>query len=159
MSCSTSIIYGYGFSIEDLTPNAALSFIQNHAKTIIKQFPAKQADILMSLHKKQLHDIKELDTFLENIQFENHCYGQRGIGGVICAIMIKETGIRFQYEPSQGETSEDTPTILLAETMPWNCNRKEKQLTQKKLHHIMTPYYNELQLTTNIDYLKIEYYE
>ena len=80
--------------------------------------------------------------------------GHQGRGAVISSIIIRETGIRVEYQMGQSDC-DSYPSVLFAEKMPWHLNEKERNLTVESLTDILLPYVEELGLSRkDIDSLK-----
>lgn len=145
MSMSTSIVYGYGFPIKDVTVETINSFLETHT------------DLIPNYHTMEECE-EELKKCLPKY-YTCGVSGQEGVGAVISNIMTKETGIRFEYQPSMQEYSDDSPCIIFSECLPWLLSEKEKELTQDSLDDIMMPYIKELGLSPDIcDRQQIEYW-
>ena len=156
MSMSTSIVYGFGFVVDEITDEKLINFIKNHKDTFCKS-PTEIAtyDEILNMSENEI-DIYGLTNYFENYSCD--CSGQEGCGAVISNIISRETCIRVQYEMGQ-DNCFSYPSVLLAEGMPWHLNEKEKNLTKESLTEILLPYVEELGLSrNNIEELKIEYY-
>lgn len=156
MSMSTSIVYGFGFIVDEITDKKLIDFIKNHKNTFCKS-PTEKEMFNEILNMIEL----EIDMYGLTDYFESYscdCSGQEGRGAVISNIISRETGIRVQYEMGQDDCY-SYPSVLFPEGMPWHLNEKEKNLTKESLTEILLPYVEELGLSrNNIEELKIEYY-
>lgn len=156
MSMSTSIVYGFGFIVDDVTDYKLIDFIKNHKDVFCKLPTEKEMfNEILNMPEKEI-DMYGLDDYFEGYSCDGS--GQEGRGAVISNIISRETGIRIQYEMGQSEC-DSYPSVLLTECMPWYLNAKEKTLTKESLIEILLPYVEELGLCKdNIEELKIEYY-
>lgn len=156
MSMETSIVYGHGFIVDEVTDEKLIDFIKNHKNAFCKT-PTEIAmyDEILKMTET------EIDTYGTEDYFQGYsciCSGQEGRGAVVSNIITRETGIGVQYE--MGDRDCDSyPSVLFPEGMPWHLNEKEKNLTINSLTEILLPYVEELGLSKdNIESLKIEYY-
>lgn len=156
MSMSTSIVYGFGFIVDEITDDKLIDFIKNHKDTFCKS-PTEIAmyNEILNIPENEIYMYGLTDYFED---YSCNCSGQEGRGAVISNIISRETGIRVQYEMGQSEC-DSYPSVLLAEGMPWHLNEKEKNLTKESLTGILLSYVEELGLSRdNVEELKIEYY-
>ncbi|MDD6990001.1 hypothetical protein [Ruminococcus sp.] len=156
MSMKSSIIYGYGFSIENVTEETLAQFILNHRNVFSKDKEENGVcDLAEQLLKKQAGEY-ELLRYLSDYEDDNS--GNSGFGAVISNIMSRETGILFQYESGQSDCN-SKKHILFPECFSWQLNDKEKELTEESLREIMSKYAVELNLeTSDVGYHSVEYY-
>ena len=156
MSMRSSFVYGFGFEVENILDRVLLDFMINHKNTFCK------TDIENDLFCEVVNftdedlDAYGLEDFFESYQCD--CTGQEGVGAVISNVISRETGIMVEYQMGQSECG-SYPSVLLAETYPWNYNEKERNLTVESLTEILLPYAEELGLSKDdINALEIEYY-
>ena len=153
MGMRSSFVYGYGFFVDEIPDGVIIEFIKNHKDTFCKSDKEKELYEEMLEYTKEEYD---LEDFFESYGCD--CTGMEGNGAVISNIISRETGIRFEYQCGDADC-DSYPSVLFAETYPWNYNEKEKSLTVESLTEIMFPYIEELGLKKeNIDALEIEYY-
>jgi len=137
MSMSTSISYGYGITVPAIKDKTIKEFIVNHKETAEK-LPGGE-EILDYINAT---DESDLDFMVEFSEYE--CNGMQGFPGFIADIMSAETGISFEYLPSQDDDEGDEDYIMLVEGMPWNFNEKERNLTKEEFNEIISRYTKEL---------------
>lgn len=133
MSCSTSIIYGFGFNVNGNDPDftAISTFLKFHQESVVE---------LCGVSVENLTD-DEIKKKFEYTQCATT--GHESIYSLVSNIMSHETGINFQYEFGDSGT-ESEPAILFAEGFPWVYNEVERKLTSESLVEIMTPYMRHL---------------
>ena len=169
MSMSTSMSYGYGFELTNMTKELFIKFIDNHASTILRlmtepknteqsKFMKELLDCCRNIiNETDKNNLKILDQRFHEIinpyEYTNEEYA------IIANIMSQETQIEFNYEPGQ-ESCDSPKAIMLGETLPWNYNVAELNLkSADALKDIMKPFAKELGIAEkDIDYLAIDYY-
>ena len=154
MSCSTSIIYGYGFNISTLTANGFINFLTWHSESVIailqKQVGYKhltEADLFETLKTTGPEE------FFSEIECE--ISGFTGWEAVISNVITHETDIRVEYQSGESHGDE---TIMFSEGMPWIYSNKEKLLTQDYLEDLFSKYINDLHLECEPCYVVMEYF-
>ena len=70
--------------------------------------------------------------------------------------MSRETGIMFEYCPPDCDC-DTSASVIFEATYPWLLNETEKNLTIEKSSNICKKYMNELGITGEPDYLRLEY--
>lgn len=146
MSSSTSIIYGFGFNVNDNDPDftAISTFLKLHQESVME---------LCGINVENL-TVDEIKKNFEHTQCDTT--GHESIYSLVSNIMSHETGINFQYEFG-GPGSE--PAILFAEGLPWVYNEVERKLTSESLVEIMTPYMRHLGMFDCYPaHIKVEYF-
>ena len=149
MSMSTSIIYGFGFICPE-DKDSVLPFIRKHIHSL------PNAEIIQHVIGDD-HAISEDEWEGYFCSYECKSSGREGVGAVVSNIMSKETGIRFSY-CSSDDCCDTKPAVLLEETMPWNFNEAEKNLSQDELISICKKYMEELGVSDDPEYLRQEYF-
>lgn len=156
MSMETSIIYGFGFTC-DLSDYKLINFLKNHKNTFCQT--VQEVELFKKTVEAKEMTPAALDFFLEDL-YRNYKCDTSGISGryaIISNIMSRETGIRFDYCPPNGEC--DTPeAICFCAGYPWFYNEIEKSLTSDKLEQILKKYMEELEIDDEPDYLQLEHY-
>lgn len=162
MSMNSSIVYGYGFEIDDVTVKQICEFIQNHRAAFCKSIEEKviYADMIVIVKRMDPNaeedDWNKIADLFED--YENDVNGNVGMEAAISNIIARETGIDVQYEPGC-DACESKPAILLAEAMPWHYSHKEKQLeSEDELKSILTDYMTQLGITGEPDMMNVEYF-
>lgn len=156
MSMSTDIIYRFGFTC-DLSDYKLINFLKNHKNTFCQT--VHEVELFNKTVEAKEMTPAMLDCFLEDLSRDYEC-NTNGISGkyaTIANIMTRETGIRFDYCPPNGEC--DTPdAICFCTGYPWYYNEIEKKLTSYNLKQILKKYMEELGIDDEPDYLQLEYY-
>lgn len=181
MSSSTSIIYGRGFATGSISLKTVLQFMQNHIESLTNpdfdcsKYSTTVADIVYGCDLSKLPDdftpyddvpedahldIEKLFDALNKIlkveQAEDH------YAFVIARIInIENPGAALQYEIAQSDECEGEPSILLAESLPWNMTAFQRTVFSSidTFDKFLKPYLDELGLEPYcIDDIKIEYY-
>ena len=146
MSMSSSFVYGYGFN-SDCDRGKLIGFIKKHRKAFCKS--DREKELYEALDNCDLEDLFEY--------YSCDVTGTEGVGAVIANIMSRETGIMFEY--CLPDCDCDTPASVVFEAIyPWLLNETEKNLTIEKLSNIFEKYMNELGITSEPDYLCLEYW-
>lgn len=150
----SSIVYGYGFEIGNVTNKQIYNFMKNH-KTTIEQLDNNELSDFINASDVTPDDINNMNnTFVD---FESECPGDSGFYSIISSIMCIETGIGFGYfEGMDGCIG--SQSICLPNAQPWQYNDTERVLTKEKLTNILTKYKDELGITSPIEHLAIEYF-
>lgn len=142
MSMSTDSYYGFGFFCENTETEKAKEFFKRHIATVEKLGEEDALEIINS----EDGDIEEIEVDAEF----GYCW--KGFLNLIANVMTKETGIRFScYSGDNGSIA-----IMLLESLPWYWNEVEINLTKDILTDILKKYAEELGLSKDIDYVKIE---
>ena len=147
MSMVTTVLYGYGF-ICNYEDNKLIDFLKRHNK-IFCQFP-EEYEIYNDIINYPAEDINNIFA-----DYYDEC-GTNGKNVAISNIMSRETGIRFECCPPSYDYNDFV--IIFREQFPWNLNEIEKNLTKENLEEIMKRYMHELGITTEVDYMSMEYY-
>ena len=149
MSMQSSIVYGFGFEIEEITDENLFNFIEKYKEILCK-----------SEEERQLFDGVTIRSDLKNYldDYPCDCSGHEGFGAVVSNAISRETGIRIEYQMGQFDCY-SFPTVLFSQSMPWGLNDKEKELTEESLTEILIPYAEELGLEErDVGYVEVEYY-
>lgn len=157
MSSSTSIYYGYGFEVDEVTTQSIMDFMKNHQLTL--SYP-REIEMFVALRDKDegILSYDDPNEFFEDWAYSCNVSGQEGLGAVISNIISRETGIRIEFQKGQDDCG-SVSTVLLLETSPWNYNEKEKNLTLDSLMKLLFPYAKELGIDKDdIGFVSIEYY-
>lgn len=158
MSSSTSMYYGYGFEVDQVTTKNIMDFIKNHQLTLCI-YP-RECEMFIALHDEDegILSYDDPNEFFEDWDYSCNVSGQEGLGAVISNVISRETGVRVEFQKGQDDCG-SVPTVLLLETSPWNYNEKEKNLTLDSLIELLLPYAKELGIDKDdIGFVSIEYY-
>lgn len=110
----TSIIYGYGFEIKNITNKQIYNFIKNH-KTTVDKFGNYELSNFINNTNITPDEIADMDNVF--VDFEGEYSGDTGFYSIISSIMCRETGINFGYfEGMDGCMGE--PSICLPDAQP-----------------------------------------
>lgn len=154
MSCSTDVVYGYGFEVKNLDKDLFADFFKNHQNTLRKEdYYKKYCDAFEKLSESDF-EMADLEKVFGSFACEPS--GLNGLGAVVSSIMYLETDIRFEYQPGQAD---EQPSVLFSETYPWNFNEVERELTEDAIREICKKYMTELGIpcTKNMPgFLRIE---
>ena len=152
MSMHTEVIYGYGFSIENIDEAALNRFVLNH-KDSLMAFPYLTDEV-----KKEAISLAESGSGI----WDDMCYleltdGDGSALNLVVAILRQETGIGF--ETHIGENSEES-AILLPETHVWLYNEAERAIeSEEQMDGILHPYVVELGIPQyDVGQQRIEYF-
>lgn len=150
----SSIVYGYGFAIEDVTNKQIYNFMKNH-KTTIEQLDDEELSNFINTPNITDDEIDNMNnTFID---FASEYPSDSGFYSIISSVMCIETGINFGYfEGMDGCIG--TQSICLPNAQPWQYNDTERALTEEELTNILTKYRDELGITSSIEHLAIEYF-
>ena len=151
MSMKTDVIYGYGFEIH-ADEKTIMEFVRKHSSTIVKRKNNRELELMEECHNGNYEGIKE-----DYCDIECDLTGHGGLYAIISNIMTSETGIRFQYECGDCDCNSDE-SIMFCPVYPWQCNEKEKCLTEEQLEKIVNKYVEELGIITTVGYLEVEYF-
>jgi len=152
MSMKTNCIYGYGFKVYVSDENLRL-FIEKHEETIRK---IPEGTEILDWVQAHVGSGRPLDALKEKFfDYENEVTGDTGIYGLIADVMIKETGIDFEFRNPQD--SDDDDVIIFPECYPWQLNETEKTLTQEKLDEILNTYIADLGGQLKAEYIRLEF--
>ena len=158
MSCSTDVVYGYGFELGTLDKDLFAAFFKNHQNTLRKEdYYKKYCDAFEKLSEDDF-EMEDLEEVFEG--FSCAASGSNGLGAVVSSVMYLETGIRFEYQPGQAECDGEA-SVLFTETYPWNLNEVERELTEDAIRDICEKYMTELGILSNEnmpDFLRVEYF-
>ena len=158
MSCSTDVVYGYGFELGTLDKDLFAAFFKNHQNTLRKEdYYKKYCDAFEKLSESDF-EIADLEKVFGG--FSCAASGSNGLGAVVSSVMYLETGIRFEYQPGQAECDGEA-SVLFTETYPWNLNEVERELTEDAIRDICEKYMTELGIPCSENmpgFLRIEYY-
>ena len=158
MSCSTDVVYGYGFELGTLDKDLFAAFFKNHQNTLRKEdYYKKYCDAFEKLSESDF-EIADLEKVFGG--FSCAASGSNGLGAVVSSVMYLETGIRFEYQPGQAECDGEA-SVLFTETYPWNLNEVERELTEDAIRDICEKYMTELGILSNEnmpDFLRVEYF-
>ena len=158
MSCSTDIVYGYGFEVANLDKDLFAEFLKNHKNTLCKEDCYKSYYDSFEKLSEDDFEMEDLEEVFEG--FSCAASGSNGLGAVVSSIMYLETGIRFEYQPGQAECDGEA-SVLFSEAYPWNLNEVEKGLTQDAMQEVLKKYMAELGILSNEnlpDFLRVEYF-
>lgn len=156
MSRSTSVSYGFGFPIDEVSEKGLITFIKAHEKTFCQT--EDEVEIFEELSTITEVSDKEMSAkvscLFDEYQSDSTC--DCGFGAAISNIVTREIDIDMSYQP--GNVG-DAPCVMLCETMPWIYTEKERSLTSESLTDLLIPYVTELGLKEDvIDYYQVEYY-
>lgn len=149
-----SAITGYGFSVEDLSPEKVLLFALKHKDAIkgryedldkVLDFYDFYSDKLNEKTDEEIlkiisSDKEQYSVVLE--ETEDWCSGMPGYGSIPATVISKETGVRVGYEADDNQE-----VVIFYSCMPWDMNEKEMELkSQDDLKNIMKKYMMELDI-------------
>lgn len=152
MSSSTMMVYGFGFEC-DAEDSILVQFIKKHKEAFCRT--ERERDVykeILTYSPKNQFDLD--DVFCD---YDCDSSGCQGLGAVITNIMSRETGVRFDYCPPDGDCN-TSAAVLYSESYPWQMNEVERDLTAEKLTEICKTYMNELGIDNEPDFLAQEYY-
>jgi hypothetical protein len=153
---TTSIIYGFGFNVDEISDERLIAFMIKHKDTFCKSDTENELFCeVVNLTDLDI-DVYGIEDFFE--EYACDVSGHEGKGSVISNVISRETGIRMEYQMAQSDC-DGYPSVLLVEAYPWNYNEKERNLTIDSLTELLLPYAKELGLRErDIDGLEVEYY-
>lgn len=149
MSMSSDMYHGYGFRFT-CDEECVAEFIVLHRETFC------QLEDGPKLYKEVEAKRQEHNLDLEEV-FTNYGTSVGGYGCAVADIMTEETGIRFNYCPSDTNCGTDA-SIIFEQTYPWLLNDKEKNISEEELRCICRKFQTELGIEEDPDYLSLEYY-
>lgn len=150
----SSIVYGYGFELGNVTNKQIYKFMKNHKPTI-EQLNDNELSDFINAPDITADEINDMNNIF--VDFESEYPGDFGFYSIISSIMCIETGIGFGYfEGMDGCIG--AQSICLPNSQPWQYNDTEKALTEDDLTSILTKYRDELGITSPIEHLAIEYF-
>ncbi len=182
MSMRSYFVYGYGFDVDSVDFGTTLKFIYNHASTLLQLYNNKAQETLDKITadikanwSDENNDIDDeaIDNYFDDIMdpddVSDDIYDALGnitenepedirMFDTVAQIMTRETGITINYEQGQPDECVGDPALIFPMCYPWECNEKEKNLTEDDLNDILTPYINEFGLESKPMSLEIEYY-
>lgn len=147
MSMRTDIAYGYGICLDSI------------------EIPTKE-NLLLFL-EKHINDLKYISAMMNEIENdedyegwfsdETICYDE-GAWSMISDIISKNTNVAFNYEHGNvyGESA-----LMIPASMPWENNKKEKNLKECEVAKIIDYYFKQLRINyddNDIGYISVEYY-
>lgn len=171
---SENITYGYGFNVDDVTVHTFLTFLENHAASIIRRFDSKGVPLVRALGHYMDHPnfelfnrettnfkdydlpedlYEELQDALSEVSENDH----PSFKDVIKEIIVEETGFDLCFETGRSPNGLYHTTIMFAETFPWNYDERNRNLSRNELHDTLKTYMQELGLTGTPDYTQSIY--
>lgn len=141
MSMQTTMIYGYGFTCENIREDAFKVFIETHKDTIREHGSKDEQDLLKEIIDNPECDLDELE---ENFPIEDFGSFNESLYSVISNIIYYETNIRVGFYRGSHDEIDCDSSIMLPQNMPWDFSETEKKLTKTELHDILAKYADEL---------------
>lgn len=149
------IVYGYGFSLT-CGEKSIVEYIIKHKTSFCHT--EEEIKIFRELTNKAVKNEERLKELFCDYSCEVST--RTGIGAAVSTVLGREKGIEFEYHDGKSNKSngEQSPVILLPESMPWDFSERERNLTEELLSGIMVQCTKELGIQDpDIGLLEVRY--